>query len=185
MGPARAGLIPILKNFFKKYLMKKILSLLVLFVHLGLSALFATETSVITVGGGAAGVTPGDVITVTHSGSTPSAITIKVPATILGTTTVTNGNVNIPTLGKGLVVKEGTASAQGTLGTIAFQTGVLDTISNTLVTANTRVIGWNRTTGTAFTINNFQFTNQVGVGIKAIPKVPETNTFSFWIVEGQ
>lgn len=147
------------------------------------TSVYATETPVITVGGGAAGVSPGEVITVTHSGSTPSAATIKVPTSVTGTITSTTGDLNVATAGKGVVIEEGTAGS-GRSGTFVYTTGALTTISNATVTANTRVI-FNRVTGTAHSTTSWYSTNQVGVGRKLITNNPETNTFEYFMWEGQ
>jgi hypothetical protein len=112
------------------------------------SHMYATESTVVAVGGDH-GDTPGDVITVTHSGSTPSAITLKVPATITGaltattTLTATSGNITasagnliFSTAGTGVQIKEGTNAR---MGRSTMSSGNI-VVSNNGITSNTRFI---------------------------------------------
>jgi hypothetical protein len=92
------------------------------------SHLNATESTVVAVGGDA-GATPGDVITVTHSGSTPSAATVKVSTTIIG-------NLIFSTAGNGVQIKEGTNARMGR-STLASGQKI---VSNNSITSNTRFI---------------------------------------------
>jgi hypothetical protein len=85
-------------------------------------------------------------------------------------------------LNKGPVIKAGTASAQGRAGTIAFQTGVLEVISNSTVTANTRTFITKAST-TAPLANTFIVTNQVGIGVAVIPSTACTNTLNYFMIE--
>lgn len=105
----------------------------------------------------------------------------KTGDTATGDQGITGGNLLINTAGKGIVIKEG---ANGRSGTIAFQTGVLTLISNTTVTATTRCF-LQKTTTTAPTLNAMIATNAPGVGIQLIPSIAETNTYSFYMIEGQ
>lgn len=159
---------------------------------------YATESTVVAVGGDA-GTTPGNVMTVTHSGSTPSATTIKVPATINGTLTVTGsvtssaggitatagniaataGNLSISSANGKLTIKEGTALTNGWLGQIAL-TGGSVLYSNGNVTANTRVF---LSRATANAMVNICSTNCVGLGVRVIGA--ETNTINLHLIEAQ
>lgn len=86
--------------------MKKYL-LLALFASAAFSVyLLATESDVIGVGGGA-GITPGSVMTVTHTGETPTAATIKVPLTVNGSLSPT-GAVSAASVSATTTVNAGT-----------------------------------------------------------------------------
>ncbi len=94
------------------------------------------------------------------------------------------GNLTFSDVGEGVQMTEGTASAQGLSGTIAFVTGGLDTVSNATVTAKSRIF-FTRTGQTAPLLVTMSATNQVGKGFKMIPSVESTNAWSFFITHGQ
>lgn len=101
--------------------------------------------------------------------------------TISGAWTHAN-TITFNTLNKDVVAKAGSVSAQGQAGTIAFQTGVLDTISNSTVTASTLCF-IQKADVTAPLANTFICTNQVGIGVKIIPSTACTNTLNFRLVQ--
>lgn len=107
--------------------------------------------------------------------------TISGAWTISGAESHSN-SVTFVTLNKDVVAKTGSVSAQGLAGTIAFQTGVLDTISNATVTATTLCF-IQKADGSAPLANSFSCTNQVGIGIKIIPSTACTNTLAFRLIQ--
>jgi hypothetical protein len=115
------------RNTVKKMKSKLLLLLSVIGLFMG-SVAYATESTVVAVGGDA-GETPGEVMTVTHTGSTPSAATLKVSTSIIG-------NLIFSTAGNGVQIKEGTNARMGR-STLASGQKI---VSNNTITSNTRFI---------------------------------------------
>ncbi len=97
---------------------------------------FATTTSLLSVGGGS-GATGTTVLSVDHTGATVNSATLTAPTINL------DGDVAIPTAGKGIQIKEG---ANARMGQATLVAGCV-TNANTSITTNTRVFMSRATAG--------------------------------------
>lgn len=95
-----------------------------------------------------------------------------------------SGNVTFTDVGEGTVSKEGSVSAQGRVGTIAFQSGLLDVVSNANASATTHIFFTQKGIILPATLVQMSATNQNGIGYKMIPSVASTNNYDFVIVNG-